>query len=87
MFENKVTSKDFNWRSVEYVQSCVKDAVGIGKSYILNFFAPINEESDSKAAEEIDYNYKQMPDDLKLLQEENYEEYMRKQLLKVCHYL
>jgi len=36
----------------------VKDAVGIGKSYILNFFAPINEESDSKAAEEIDYNYK-----------------------------
>lgn len=31
MFENKSTSKDFNWRQVAYVQSCVKDLIGVGQ--------------------------------------------------------
>jgi hypothetical protein len=25
MFEKKQNAKDFNWKTVEYVQSCVKD--------------------------------------------------------------
>jgi hypothetical protein len=31
MFDKKQNAKDFNWKTVEYVQTCVKDTVGIGK--------------------------------------------------------
>jgi hypothetical protein len=64
MFSFKLNSKDFNWKLVEYVQSCVKDPVGIGKAIYFHFFAPLNEESQESADLEIDYSSKSMPDDL-----------------------
>lgn len=67
MFESKLNSKDFNWRAVEFVQSCVKDPVGVGRSIFYQFFAPLDETSDETAKEEIDYGYKELPDDLVLL--------------------
>jgi hypothetical protein len=36
----------------------VKDPIGIGKLIKLNFFAPINEESDITASEEINFDYR-----------------------------
>jgi hypothetical protein len=45
----------------------VKDPVGIGKLLTHNFFAPLNDSNDLTAAEEINYNYKSMPDELSLL--------------------
>ena len=87
MFSFKLNSKDFNWKLVEYVQSCVKDPVGIGKAIYFHFFAPLNEESQESADLEIDYSSKSMPDDLQLLIDSKYTEYIKKQCLKISHYL
>lgn len=70
MFNKKPNSKDFNWKTVEYIQTCVKDQVGIGKHMIVNFFAPLNETNDKTANQEVSYDYKHMPDELTLLQNE-----------------
>lgn len=66
MFE-KTKSKDFNWKTVEYVQATVKDSAGIGKQIVIDFFAPIDEENDKTASQEINYDYKYMDEELKLL--------------------
>lgn len=58
MFSIKQHAKELNWKCVEFVQSCVKDPIGIGKQININFFAPINEENDMTAAEEINFDFK-----------------------------
>ena len=58
MFTIKQHAKELNWKCVEFVYSCVKDPIGIGKLIKLNFFAPINEESDITASEEINFDYR-----------------------------
>jgi hypothetical protein len=61
-------SKDVNLRSVEFIQTCVKDAVGIGKLYQYHFFAPLNEQSTATINDEINYQvWKTMPSELSLL--------------------
>ena len=62
----------------------VKDALGVGKSTIVNWFSPINLTSPER---EIDFEYQHLPNDLTLLTQEKYSDYMHKQLLKICHYL
>jgi len=71
MFDKKPNAKDFNWRTVEYVQSCIKDPIGIGKQYSVHFFAPLNETSTST----IDYDFSQMADELQLLQTQQWSAY------------
>lgn len=64
-------TKDFNFKSLEYIQSCVKHPIGTGTLMLINFFAPLNEKSPATAADEINYiQYKSMPDELSLLQNE-----------------
>lgn len=63
MFEIKATSKDNVWKQVEYVQSCVKDATGIGKSKIVQFFAPLVE-TDIAHDLEIDFDHRALGSDL-----------------------
>jgi hypothetical protein len=58
MFEKKQNAKDFNWKTVEYVQSCVKDTVGIGKQLTIHFFAPLNETTPETVLTEVCYDYK-----------------------------
>jgi len=43
--------------------------LGIGKPMYLQFYAPLDERSDKLAAKEINYDHKQMPEDLQLLQD------------------
>lgn len=79
MFLNKLISKDFNWKTVEYVQSCVKDSVGVGKPLSYHYFAPLDQSGINASQNEIDY--KKVLDDvdeLKLLQDGNYKDYMHK---------
>lgn len=45
LFQQKLNAKDFNWRTVEYIQTCVKDTIGIGKQINIHFFAPIDDSS------------------------------------------
>jgi hypothetical protein len=78
IFELK--SREYNLKQVEHVQAVVKDPLGVGKSTVFNFYAPIN-----LATNVIDYP--QTDDDLTLLTQQKYTEYMHKQLLKVCYYL
>lgn len=70
MFDKKPNSKDFNWKTVEYIQTCVKDKDGTGKHMVVNFFAPLNETNDKTAAQEIIYDFRQFADELTLLQNE-----------------
>lgn len=85
--EKKPHDKNFNWKAVEFVQTCVKDQMGIGKPININFFANIDETSDKTAAQEISYDYKGIADEIVLLQNEQYQEYCMKQCLKMCYYL
>jgi hypothetical protein len=79
MFLNKLISKEFNWKTVEYVQSCVKDSVGVGKPLSYHFFAPIDQSSVQATQDEIDYkSVLEEVDELKLLQDGNYIDYMHK---------
>jgi hypothetical protein len=84
MFDKKPNAKDFNWRTVEYVQSCIKDPIGIGKQCSVHFFAPLDETNHSLT---IDYDYTRMPDELQLLQQQQWSAYCQKQCLKMCYYL
>ena len=73
LFDKKQT-KDSFWRQVEYVQTCVKDMVGIGKLITVNFYAPID-----FATGKIDYEkFKAMPDEIELLETGEWQEYARK---------
>lgn len=60
---------------------------GKGVPYDINFLAPLNDSSTEAAREEIFYNYKDLGDDLQLLEQEKYEEFCRKQVLKMCYYI
>ena len=35
LFEHKPNSKEFNWKSVQQIQTCVKDQYGIGKQLLV----------------------------------------------------
>ena len=65
IFEKR-SAKDNFWRLIEYVQTCVKDSVGIGKPINVHFFAPLDEN--------IELN-KDMADDLFLLEEGRYKDF------------
>ena len=68
LFQKKLNAKDFNWRTVEYIQTCVKDTIGIGKQINVHFFAPIDDSSRQKAQGEIPFDrFKEMPSELQLL--------------------
>ena len=49
LFLTRQIDRNFNWKTVEYVQTCVKDEKGIGKPFSVTFYAPINESSDKTA--------------------------------------
>ena len=71
LFEIRTNDRNFNWKTVENVQTCVKDQVGIGKHLMIHFFAPIDESSERSATKnEICYEYKHMDDEISLLQHE-----------------
>ena len=53
----------------------------------LQFYAPLDERTDKLAAKEVNYDHKQLPEDLQLLQEKQYTELAVKQCLKMCYYL
>ena len=55
--------------------------------YDVKFLAPLNDSSPEAAKEEIFYNFKDMEDDLILLEQGKFEEYCRKQILKICYYI
>ncbi len=38
--------KDFNFKTLEYIQTVVKDPVGIGKPINIQFYAPANGQYD-----------------------------------------
>jgi hypothetical protein len=42
LFEKKLPS-DLQWRMVDYIQTCVKDEIGIGKPISIHFYAPLDE--------------------------------------------
>ena len=66
LFEKK--NKSFNWRTLEHVQTTVKHTEsGYGKHFLIHFFAPINDTSDESARQEINFEYKSMPDELWML--------------------
>jgi hypothetical protein len=84
IFKEPLTSKNFNWKQVEYIQAVVKDPLGVGKSTAINWFSPLQESSPSDV---INFEFQHLPNDLTLLTQQKYTEYMHKQLLKVCYYL
>jgi hypothetical protein len=64
------------------VQTCVKDTVGVGREIIVDFFAEFDEQGKAE------YSYfKEMPEDLSLLEQAKFQLYAEKQTLKICHYL
>ncbi len=72
---------------IEYVQLCVKDSSGIGKPYTFLFYAPINEDNPEQPGDINFAKFKEMPDDLKLLEAQKFQEFCYKQCLKMCYYL
>ena len=40
LFEKK-SGKDQSWKTVNYIQACVKDSIGVGKPISVHFFAPL----------------------------------------------
>ena len=47
----------------------------------------MNEEDSESSKQEIQYDFKHLPEDLTLLQQEHYKDYCQKQCLKMCYYL
>lgn len=51
------------------MQTCIRTTNhGIGKPVHYDFFAPLNDRSPKAAAQEIDYNFKHMADEVTLLE-------------------
>lgn len=72
---------------VEYIQTVVKDEEGIGSPINIHFYAPLDE-SKAKHETEICYDsWQQMPEDIELIQADNYSQYAEKYCLKICWYL
>ena len=78
MFSNKLISKEFNWRTVEYVQACVKDSFGVGKPFNYHFFAPLDQSCKHASQQPINYQLEHDIDEYKCLQNEKYRDYMHK---------
>jgi hypothetical protein len=64
---NKKSRSDLLWRLVDYIQTCVKDPIGIGKPINIHFYAPINENNFTSQSE-INYDFNYYGDDLVLLE-------------------
>ena len=79
--------RDKNIKEVDYIQTGVRHRAGKGISYEFKFLAPLNESSPEATNEEIFYNFKELGDDLQLLEQGCYEEFCRKQILKMCYYI
>ena len=74
-FATMFDKRNTNWREIEYVQSCVKDPIGIGKHLQVHFYAPINETTEATAKAEVCYDYSGMEEELHMLQNEHYRDY------------
>lgn len=68
LFEHKPNSKEFNWKSVEQIQTCVKDSYGIGKQMIVQFEANL---VNDEAVYEVDH----VNAGLSMLQKRQYQKY------------
>jgi hypothetical protein len=76
---------DDYWKSVECIQTTVKQKIGVGEPIQINFFAPMNE---AKPGDEIDYNYlDNFPSDYILISNGQEEAYCYKECLKYCYYI
>ena len=60
------------WGTIESIQSCIPAQIGVGKVIAIEFFAPL---CHYDAQKRIDFDFKEMPDDLELLQQEKDELY------------
>lgn len=78
LFQKRLNDRSFNWKTVEYVQTCIKADPGIGKHIMVHFFAPLDDTTDTHANAEIHYKYDHLPDGLWLLQNEQYMQYCQK---------
>ena len=59
----------------------------LGEPVYLQFYAPLVERNAETALKEINYNFKDMEDDLVLLEKGKTRDYCYKQCLKMCYYL
>ena len=75
------------WKSVICLQSVMKARSSVGEPFYLQFYAPIKEKDAQSALREINYNFREMDDDLVLLESGKYKDYCHKQCLKMCYYL
>lgn len=66
------------YKEVDFIQTGVRHRAGKGISYDIRFLAPLNDTSAETAKDEINYNFKEMGDDLWLLEQSKFEEYCRK---------
>jgi hypothetical protein len=63
------------------LQTCVKTTLsgwGIGKAIHYNFFAPLNEKTPQSAAQEINYDFKYIPDEVTLLEKNLETDYVKR---------
>ena len=79
-------TKDY-WKSVICLQSVLKAKECLGQPIYLQFYAPIWEKNDQTASKEINYNFRDLEDDLVLLESGRTKDYCYKQCLKMCYYL
>ena len=82
---NKIFEKTKNnlFKDIEYIQTCVRHATGIGEAINIDFRAPI-----SKGDTEIKYlDRYEFVDELKMLRQGKFKEYANHQCLKMCQYL
>lgn len=79
----KRANDDF-WKTINFVQTCVKAQIGCGTPIIVNFFAPIN---TKRVADTIDYNFRQFGEDEEIIKKGLEERYCLKQTYKMCYYI
>jgi hypothetical protein len=87
LFSTDLRDNNPIYKELEYIQTACRHKPGRGITHEIKFLAPLIDTNAESAKQEIFYNYKDMPDDLQLLEAKRYEDYCRKQCLKICYYV
>lgn len=79
----RAPKSDPQWKTINYVQTCVKAKKGFGKLIIVDFFAPMDM---LQLQEDVRFNYKALGEDIELLETNEYA-FCVKQCYKMCYYV
>ena len=87
LFDDRNSKKQgFDWKSIYYVQACVKDAIGCGKTINYQFYAPLNEQIPERMINYLPESDEELPD-VRLVESDEFEAYIYRQCLKIGNYL